>query len=409
MILNLPNNLFSKIFGTLIIVSCYNSLIAQTFIPGNTYYDVTGFVEYRAGNLPIIISAPHGGSLEPSTIPDRDCTNCVYVKDAWTKTIVEGMHAAFFDQTGCYPHVIINLLHRKKFDANRNIGDAADGNPTVEQAWSGYHTFIDAAKNQAVQDYGRGLFLDIHGHGHTIQRIELGYLLSDAELRLSDADLNTTTYIEESSIRTLVGDNLQNHTHSALLRGEESFGTLMEEKGFPSVPSFSDPFPDVGEPYFDGGYNTQRHGSRDNAGDIDAIQLELNQDIRFNATTREILIDSLTTAANQYINFHYNNQYLSNFCSLILPIELNKIRPQNLILYPNPSPNGKVTLQYFSTEEEVTISVYDITGKLIFHQILPFSSEENQSYFDFSFDNKGIYLIKIGTDYWQRIQKLVIE
>lgn len=354
----------AKSLTFLTLILCANITRGQTFVPGNTYFDATGYVEYRAGNLPIILSAPHGGSLEPATIPDRDCSGCSYVQDSWTKPITEGMYDAFFEQTGCYPHVIINLLHRKKFDANRDIDDAADGDPTVEQSWANYHAFIDAAKTQVVDDYGRGLFLDIHGHAHTIQRIEMGYLLSGAELRLSDATLNTTTYIEESSIRTLVGDNLESHTHAELLRGDDSFGTLMDEKGFPSVPSFADPFPDVGEPYFSGGYNTVRHGSRDNAGEIDAIQLELNQDVRFNAVTREILIDSLTRAANQYIDLHYNNQYLDNYCSLILPVEL---------------------LQFTASKDE--------------HQVIlswATSSELNNAYFDIERSLDGVSFKKIG-------------
>ncbi|MFK7932341.1 MAG: hypothetical protein AB8G22_02455, partial [Saprospiraceae bacterium] len=104
------------------------TLQAQPFIAGNTYYDSTGFVEYRAGNLPIILSAPHGGDLRPDTIPDRDCSGCSYVQDRYTKPITEGVYDAFVAATGCYPHAIINLLHRVKFDANRDVDTAADGN-----------------------------------------------------------------------------------------------------------------------------------------------------------------------------------------------------------------------------------------------------------------------------------------
>jgi len=329
------------------------------YIPGNTYYDSTGFVEYRAGNLPIIISAPHGGSLEPDSISDRDCANCVTVKDAWTQTIAEGMHHAFIEQTGCYPHVIIILLHRKKFDANRDITEAANGNPTVERSWRGYHAFIDSAKNEIKLNYGRGLFLDLHGHGHQIQRIELGYLLSGSELRLSDSTLNSLAFREESSIRTLTEDNIQGDTHATLLRGTESFGTLMDDKGFPAVPSLTDPFPLVGDPYFSGGYNTQRHGSQDNDDGIDAIQIELNQEIRFDETNREQLIDSLTRTSNQYINFHYDNLYLNNFCDLVSNIE--KIENQSeIIIFPNPVNN------YFSLKTEIKdieISVYNLLGQ----------------------------------------------
>ncbi len=70
--------------------------------------DSTGYVAYLAGKLPIIISAPHDGELEPSSIPDRNCTSCVTVRDSWTKPITEAVYDDIFNLPGCYPHVIIN-------------------------------------------------------------------------------------------------------------------------------------------------------------------------------------------------------------------------------------------------------------------------------------------------------------
>ncbi len=380
----------NKLLAIFIVLFSFPELIySQVYTPGEVYYDSTGYVEYRAGNLPIILSAPHGGSLMPSNIPDRDCSGCSYVQDRFTQTITEETYDEFVQETGCYPHVIINLLHRIKFDANRDIGDAADGNPIVEQAWYGYHDFIDAAKDQIVSDYGKGIFLDIHGHAHSIQRIELGYLLSGSELRLSDAELDTSTYIEESSIKSLVGNNIQGYTHSNLLRGTESFGSLLDNNGFPSVPSLSDPFPDAGESYFSGGYNTGRHGSRDNDGTIDAIQIELNQDARFDLVLRELLIVSLTRSANEYIDYHYNNEYLSNYCNLILDVpEQNRINKE-IKIYPNPANS------YFSLKtdlKEIEVMIYNNLGQIVHSEIW----SEKKIEIDFLQD--GYYFVQLRKD-----------
>jgi hypothetical protein len=312
------------------------SSISQIYVSGETYLDTTGFVEYWPGNLPVIISVPHGGLLQPDSIPDLSCegTPNQFI-DSYTSAIGEGLYNTFFERTGCYPHMVFSWLHKKKFEPNKNLQDGACGNPTVESAWLSYHAFIDSAKAKIIEDYGRGLFLDIHGHAHTIERIEYGYLLSRSELQLSDSALNTTSFIEESSIRTLVGDNLNNLSHADLLRGPTSFGAIMDNKDFPGVPSQYDPFPQGSEPYFTGGYLTMRHGSRDNNGEIDGIQIEFNQDIRFDASTREILIDSLTSGINEFINTHYNNQYLNNYCGLLSSTEVNK--KSSLKLFPNPS------------------------------------------------------------------------
>ena len=34
--------------------------------------DGAGYIEYHAGTLPLILAAPHGGILQPTSIPNRD-------------------------------------------------------------------------------------------------------------------------------------------------------------------------------------------------------------------------------------------------------------------------------------------------------------------------------------------------
>lgn len=336
MINNVRNQTKLSNMKKLLLILCFFPILAicQTYTPGQSYFDANNYVEYIAGNLPIVLSAPHGGDLEPTSIPDRSCSGCVYVKDSYTQELAREMQAAFFQKTGCYPHVVINLLHRKKFDANRDIGDAADGNPTVEASWNAYHDFLDSAKAQIEKDYGRGLFLDLHGHGHTIQRIELGYLITRSELQMSDNDLNTLNYVNKSSIKKLTSDNLNVLMHSELLRGNLAFGTLLENRGFPAVPSKQDPFPIGSEPFFSGGYNTQRHGSRD-GGDIDGIQIECNQSIRFTTSIRQDFADSIAQSVIDYYDIHYNAQFIGNYCNLISNAERVKSTP-DFRIYPNP-------------------------------------------------------------------------
>ncbi|MHA7865311.1 hypothetical protein [Flagellimonas marinaquae] len=173
------------------------------------------------------------------------------------------MALAYHDKTGHYPFVVINRLARIKFDANRNKNeDDNDNNPIIEEAFDNYHAYIADAKNKIIEDFGRGLFIDIHGHAHEIERVELGYTLTSNDLRLADEVLNTNTYMDRNSIKTLVYEKVGDMTHVELIRGGLSFGTLFHDKGFPTAPSAEDPFPKEDEPYFSGGYNVRTHGSR---------------------------------------------------------------------------------------------------------------------------------------------------
>lgn len=46
--------------------------------------------------------------------------------------------------------------------------------------------------------------MDMHGHGHSIQRLELGYLLSATRVNLSDASLDANiAYQDTSGVKTL--------------------------------------------------------------------------------------------------------------------------------------------------------------------------------------------------------------
>lgn len=269
---------------------------------GVTYRGANMYVEFTPGDLPLIISAPHGGTLEPQSIPDRSAQGATVIRDAYTDELALEMALAFNTRTDGTPHVIVMHLHRSKLDANREIGEAAEGNRIAERAWREYHGFIDAARQYVEAEHGSGLYVDLHGHGHEILRLELGYLLTAAQLAGDDAALNSATIVQRSSIRRLAETG--SATHAELLRGPQSLGTLFEAAGYPAVPSTAQPHPG-GDPYFIGGYSTQRHGSRD--GDlIDGVQIEANREgVRDTQQNRQAFAAAVAAVLESYFAAHY--------------------------------------------------------------------------------------------------------
>jgi len=160
-------------------------LLAQTYVAGQTYFGRNQYIEYMAGNLPVIIAAPHGGSLTPAELPNR--TGGTTTTDMNTEDLARRIQQAFSDRFGGYPHVIICRLDRLKIDCNRDIVEGAEGNALTEISWNDFQNFLTAAGQTVTNQFGRGLFLDMHGHGQTLQRLELGYLLTASELDASDA------------------------------------------------------------------------------------------------------------------------------------------------------------------------------------------------------------------------------
>ena len=273
---------------------------------GKVYFGRENYIEYYAGNLPIILSAPHGGQLTPDEISDR--TYGTFVTDLntyeLTKTIMDSMIVRF----GGYPHVILCKLKRTKLDANRDSIEAAQENKYALRAWQEYHHYIEVAKKKITNDQGSGLFLDIHGHGINPDgfydlRTWLGYLISSEELDQSNGVLNTNSYQSKSSISAWVDSS--SYSFIEVLRGKVSFGPILDSLGYKSLPSINDLSPD-GMRYFSGGYNTARHGSR-SGGVISSIQIELPKPgIRDNQSTWSSYSKALNATISEYYKIHLN-------------------------------------------------------------------------------------------------------
>jgi hypothetical protein len=250
---------------------------------GQSVFGKNSFIEYVPGNLPIVISVPHGGYLKPATIPDRVLGTAGH-QDTNTQELAREIIKLFREQTGKVPHVIINRLHRDKLDANRELFDAAQDDPIAGQAWNEFHSFVDSAEARVQREFGRGLYIDLHGHRHEWQVIELGYLLVNNQLTMSDAELDALVQLSTTSLGPRTGNGSM--PLSQLLRGPRSLGAAMERQGFATVPSPAHPNPN-GQPYFSGGYNLEQH-SAFSGRNAWGIQVELPTGIRDDDTQRHI-------------------------------------------------------------------------------------------------------------------------
>ena len=87
-----------------------------------------------------MLSAPHGGGLAPPEVPNRQ--GGTQVTDKNTLDLTLKVRDALVELTGFGPHVVLAHLERAKMDPNREIQEAAEGNPFAERAWTEYHDFI---------------------------------------------------------------------------------------------------------------------------------------------------------------------------------------------------------------------------------------------------------------------------
>jgi hypothetical protein len=213
------------------------------------------YTEVQYGNMPLIISVPHGGVENPSTIPDRTCPNITTDTDSKTIELANAIDSVCKADYVFQPYLVINYLKRTKLDQNREIIEATCSNSSIETIWKNYHFSIDTSISKVLNKYPQCLFIDLHGHGHTKQRLELGYLVSATALRNPSTILPSST-----SYYNMLQQNLFLSSNQ-FLTTSNSFGTLMANKNFPSVPSMQDVAPLITDEYFDGGYNTKTYTS----------------------------------------------------------------------------------------------------------------------------------------------------
>ena len=259
--------------------------------PGATCYGTNQWIESVAGDYPIVISVPHGGAVTPTSIPDR--TSGTTVTDTNTIELGRALALAIATRTGRQPHLVICHLRRTKLDANREVIEATGGNALAQTAWTEYHAFIEQAATRATGASGRGFYIDLHGHGHAIQRLELGYLLAASSLNLSDAQLNAGAFASQSSLRLALPH--ASLTFADLLRGPQSLGGLLGPAQ-PSVPSPAAPSPGA-DPYFDGGYSTERHTAR-----LPGVQIETNfSGVRDSSSSRAAAAERMAAAIVSFL------------------------------------------------------------------------------------------------------------
>lgn len=229
-----------------------------------TEYDEHKWTEYIPGNMPLVISVPHGGSLIVEELGLNTCPGHNSHYDFGTIEIAKAIQQEFEEKYKLRPYIVICHLSRKHIDQNRDLETATCGKETMKTAWNNFHGFIDVALKDAVKNFGKAIYIDLHGHPHTKQRVELGYSISKKDLIAVQTKNIPGNLEQKSSLRNFFTNNWnKNIGISDLLIGNNAFGSLLVNNGIPTVPSAQDNAPLNNEAYFaaETVYNTPNYTS----------------------------------------------------------------------------------------------------------------------------------------------------
>lgn len=241
----------------------------------------------QTGELPIILSAPHGGlAMVPDTPPrkgdgiPKGPRGFYTGRDIGTEELCYEVAAQLATRLKKKPYFVIAKFHRRYIDPNRPA-EIAYEDPDAKPVYEAYHHALTNFCRDVQQTHHRGLLLDIHGQGFARDTVFRG--------------------TQNGKTVTLLRERFGEPAHN----GSQSLFGLLRQHGWKAHPE-GDGKEQSG---YNGGYIVKTYGSHQGYG-IDAIQLEFGSDYRAPAQrhqTAATLCQAIESYAKLYLQMPSNN------------------------------------------------------------------------------------------------------
>jgi N-formylglutamate amidohydrolase len=212
-------------------------------------------VTVRSGQLPIILSAPHGGRDPVPNVAPRQgegVNQFVVVRDEHTAELTIAIADELAKRVGARPFLVIARFDRKYVDANRNERSAIE-DPLAQPYYRAYHQALEEFTSSVQKKWKRGLLLDIHG-----------------QAKLPDALVRGTNNGQTVELM------ITRHGRQSVTGSRSLFGAFAGTGHRIVPPVDSDESEDA---RFLGGFIVRNYGSHTASG-IDAMQLEFGTNLR---------------------------------------------------------------------------------------------------------------------------------
>ena len=234
-------------------------------------------VRTQAGEMPIILSAPHGGNLAVPDVAVRKGeglltggSGVVIERDTGTEELAQQLAESIEKRFGKKPYFVIARSNRKFLDPNRPP-EIAYEDTGAKPVYDAYHSALTDYCRDVQNKFHKGLLLDLHGQGTAKETVFRG--------------------TQNGKTVTLLRERFGEAAHT----GDTSLFGLLKSHGWKVHP---DPLDEREQPSFRGGYIVQTYGSHQGFG-IDAMQLEFGTNFRTKAA-RPKTANTLTAAIAEY-------------------------------------------------------------------------------------------------------------
>lgn len=242
-------------------------------------FDPMDFISVQKGDLPIILSAPHGGLLEIPGVPVRKGdgmkkgpSGFFAGRDVNTELLAAAIASALEKRFSKKPYFVISEANRKFVDPNRPPEIAVE-HPRAREVYDAYRGTLAKFCDDVQKRFGRGLLIDIHGQASARDTVFRG----------------THNGETDANLAKLLGEKIH--------AGPQSLAGLLVAHGINMKPT--DTSRETSG--FTGGHIVMTYGKHEGIG---AVQFEFGADFRdkdkFKAAAEKVA-DAVTDFAKLYL------------------------------------------------------------------------------------------------------------
>ena len=246
---------------------------------GEKEFAAADFISVQKGDLPIIISAPHGGVMTIPGVPERKGEGMkkggagfFAGRDENTELLAAAIARGLEARLGKKPFFVIAKAHRKFLDANRPPEIGVE-HPRAREVYDAYRGTLAKFCDEVQTRFGRGLVIDVHGQGSARDTVFRG----------------THNGATDAMLSKLLGEKIH--------AGPQSLAGLLVARGIAMKPT--DTSPETSG--FTGGDIVRVSGKHEGIG---AVQFEFGMDFRAKdaiKTSAEKVADGIADFAKLYL------------------------------------------------------------------------------------------------------------
>jgi N-formylglutamate amidohydrolase len=244
--------------------------------PSAAQSPATNLIVIQPGAIPILITAPHGGTQPIPGVPNR--TEGTTSTDVKTLELATSINQRLTQLLGAQPYLVGAKFLRRSADANRTPAEAFQ-HENARPVYEAYHGQIRRFVDDIRQKYPQGaLMIDVHGQSKGTNTIFRGTRNGVTVMRL----------VRERGVDALIG------TNSVLGR--------LQAAGYDIFPLNTPPGSPPEDRSFNGGFTVGTYGSHTTNG-IDALQIEFGTALRADARRDQVANDVADAIAAYYRAF----------------------------------------------------------------------------------------------------------